>query len=392
MPEPDEDDERAVPPLPPEDRLWRHPSELAGAAAPPPPPVPAAPAAPAAPATEGRRRRSLVGVGVLSGLAGAAATVVTLAALGAFAPVTTERAAAPTTTPPTTTPTSVAVATAVAPAVVEVTAALASGTRRGSGVVARSDGLVLTSARLLEGATSVRVRWPSGREATAEVEGADTVTGLAALSVAGSGYPTATLDMTPPEVGEEALAVSATADRASPSVVEGTISATSTHVDLDEVQLVGLIETDRPVPDAADGGALVDTDGNLRGVLLALADDAGWAVPAEVALRVADDLRRLGRVDRGFLGVEGSESPVAGAVPAGFTIDQVIAGSPAAAAGLAAGDVIIAVDDQRVRSIADVQAALTLTRPGQQVVVETARADATPDEISLTLSEQPAAG
>jgi S1-C subfamily serine protease len=173
------------------------------------------------------------------------------------------------------------------------------------------------------------------------------------------------------------------------------VSATGAHVSDGDTMLVGLIETDHPVPAGADGGALVDREGHLRGICVALGDptdtdpvDTGWAVPAEVALRVADDLRRLGRVDRGWLGIAGAPVAVDGAVPAGFAVGEVMAGSPAEQAGLAAGDVVLAVDDQRVRSLADVQAALTLTRPGQSVALEVNRADRTL-EVDATLVPTP---
>ncbi|QYG91374.1 PDZ domain-containing protein [Iamia sp. SCSIO 61187] len=383
----DDDDEAGPGPLPPEDRLWRHPSELARAAA-----------GPAAAGPTGRRSRPLVVVGVLSGLAGAAVTVVSLAALGAFTAPTAlvERDATGSTGPPTTAVRSAAaIATSVAPAVVEVTATVGDEVRHGSGVVARSDGLVLTSAQLVAGATAVGVTWPSGRREEASLEGRDPMTGLAAITVAGTGYPTATLDITPPRPGDQTITVSARSGSSAPLVVEGTVSATGTHVADGDALLVGLIETDHPVPAGADGGALVDRDGHLRGICVALTDptgtgpaETGWAVPAEVALRVADDLRRLGRVDRGWLGIAGAPVADAGAVPAGFAVDEVMAGSPAEQAGLAAGDVVLAVDDQRVRSLADVQAALTLTRPGQAVALEVNRADQTL-EVEATLVPTP---
>ncbi len=375
------DDDEARPPLPPEDRLWRHPSELAR------------------PAAVGRGRRNLAAVGVVSGLAGAAAAVLALAALGAFttaAPGEPDLAAVPSSppssAPPTTAATARAVASSVAPAVVGVTAEAGDVVRQGSGVVARSDGLVLTSAQLVAGATggAVTVVWPSGRAQEAVVEGIDPLTGLAALTVAGRGFPTATLDMSPPHRGEQAITVSARTEGVA-TVVDGRVSATSTHVANEGAVLVGLIETDTPIPADADGGALVDADGNLRGVCLALADGSGggWAVPAEVALRVADDLRRLGRVDRGWLGVSGGPAAVDGAVPAGFSVDAVALGSPAEAVGLQVGDVLLAVDDHRVRSLDDIKAALTLTRPGQTVAVELNRADQTL-ELPVTLAATPA--
>jgi S1-C subfamily serine protease len=274
--------------------------------------------------------------------------------------------------------------------VVEVAATVGDEVRHGSGVVARSDGLVLTSAQLVAGATAVGVTWPSGRREEATLDGRDPMTGLAAITVAGTGYPTATLDITPPRPGDQTITVSARPGGSAPLVVEGTVSATGTHVADGDALLVGLIETDHPVPAGADGGALVDREGNLRGICVALTGqtDAGWAVPAEVALRVADDLRRLGRVDRGWLGIAGAPVAVDGAVPAGFAVGEVVAGSPAERAGLAAGDVVLAVDDQRVRSLPDVQAALTLTRPGQSVALEVNRADQTL-EVEATLVPTP---
>lgn len=380
----DDGDDLSSAPLPPDDRLWRHPSELAAASRRPSP------------------RRPLVAIGVVSGLAGAAAAVVALTALGAFSAGTVEErdlVATPTSTtttapPPTTVvATARAVATSVAASVVEVTATSADGTvSRASGVVARSDGLVLTSAQLISGAGAVVVTWPSGRREDARVEGVDTLTGLAAVSVTGDGFPTAALDITPPRLGEQAITVSARSGVTEPTVVVGRVSATGTHVTAGEDVLVGLIETDTPIPADADGGALVDGDGNLRGVCLSLGDEdgaaAGWAVPTEVALRVADDLRRLGRVDRGWLGVQGESADVDGAVPAGFAVSEPKPGSPAETAGMLPGDVLISVDDHRVRSLDDVRSALTLTRPGQTVVVELNRGDQTL-ELPVVLSTAP---
>jgi S1-C subfamily serine protease len=367
-----DDDGPVGDPLPPEDRLWRHPSEVAHAAA-------AAAAAAPALTPDPRRRRTLVTVGLLSGLAGATVAVVSLAALGAFTTAVVERDVAATTGPPTTIRSATTIATSVAPAVVEITATVGLQTRRGSGVVARSDGLVLTSGQLVAGASSVSVTWPSGRQEVAALEGVDDATGLAAVTVSGTGYPAATLDMTPPRPGEQAIAVSARTDGAAPTVVEATVNATSTHVVAGDAVFVGLIETDSPLPEGVDGGALVDGEGNLRGicVTLDLQADTGWAVPAEVALRVADDLRRLGRVDRGWLGIAGAPAATDGAVPAGFAVQDVVPGSPAQLAGLATGDVLLSVDDHRVRSFEDVRAALALTRPGQRVVLEVTRADQT---------------
>ncbi len=316
---------------------------------------------------------------VLSGITGAAATLTSLLALGTLSPRVVERVErqpVASATATTAVRTARSVAASAAPAVVEITVAVGEARQRGSGVVMREDGLILTSAQLVAGATSVVVTWPSGRSDRADIVGSDELTGLAAIDVGGSGYPTVSLDTTPPEPGERAITVAAWSGAAGPTLTQGVISATGTHADPDAGRLLGLIETDNPVPEWADGGALLDDQGRVRGVCLSLeqGEATGFAVPAEVALRVATDLDQLGRVDRGWLGIRGSSSDPDGSVPAGMSVENVTLGSPAAVAGILPGDVVIAVDQDRVRSLADIQAALTLTRPGQVVQVERARA------------------
>lgn len=381
---PDEPDDWSDPiePLPPDDRLWRHPSEVARAAA----------ASTSSRREAGRRggRRRLVAVAILSGLTGATATVVALAAVGSLSPRTIERVErarpAPTVATVSSPPPAGSIAASVSPAVVEVTAIVDDTRRRGSGVVIREDGLILTSQALVSGASAVMVTWSSGRSSTATDHGHDDVTGLAALTVAGTGHPVATVGTATPELGETVITVAGSAG-AGPTVTQGVVSATGTHADPERSRLLGMIETDQPVPERADGGALVDGEGRLLGVCLSVPAKAttGFAVPVAVAERVAEDLRASGRVDRGWLGVSGSASDPTDAVPAGVRVEQVAPGSPAEAADIRPGDVLTEVDGHRVRSLADVQAALTLTRPDQEIDVARARDDRISDlDVSVT--------
>ncbi len=94
------------------------------------------------------------------------------------------------------------------------------------------------------------------------------------------------------------------------------------------------------------------------------------------------------RSTRGWLGVRGTGTDADGAVPAGVTLTEVAAGSPAEDAGLDVDDVVIAVDEHRVRSMADVQAALLLARPGQRVRVEHSREGSTATS-SVVLADEP---
>jgi putative serine protease PepD len=385
--DPDDRPERGAP-LPPEDRLWRHPSEIAAAMA------AASGAAAPAPRSSGRRRRVLVAVSVLSGVTGAAVTVVALAALGTFSPRVVERVERASATRPTATPTTAATAlvaaSSVAPAVVEVASGSGTGRREGSGVVVRSDGVILTSSRLVAGHDAVLVTWPSGRSLDAEVAGHDGSTGLAVLLVDGRGFPAVEPAPSGSTPGEAAITVAAGTDGRGPSLAQGVVSATNAHADTDDGWLLGLIETDRPVPEWGDGAALVDARGGVQGVCLQVsADDVtGWAVPIDVALQVADDIADTGEVTRGWLGVRGTATDADGTVPAGVALTEVAAGSPAADAGLEVDDVVIAVDEDRVRSMADVQASLLLARPGQEVRVERLREGATAT-VSVVLADAP---
>ncbi len=314
---------------------------------------------------------------VISGLTGAAATVMVLAAVGSLSPRTVERAqpARITSTPSTTavTLTASSAAASVAPAVVQLSVTAGDARRTGSGVVVRDDGLILTSEALLANADAVTVTWSSGQTAPGTIHGHDDMTGLAALTVEGSGFEVGVGDGEPPAPGERAITVGGSASTAGPTLTQGVISATRTHADPEEGRLLGLIETDQPVPDWADGGALVDGEGHLLGVCLTVPDKTtGFAVPMDVADRVAEDLSSTGRVDRGWLGVRGTASDANGDTPAGVQVDEVAPDSPADDAGVAAGDVLTSVDGHPVRSMADVQAALTLTRPGDEITVRRA--------------------
>lgn len=357
-------------------------------ARPAPPPLPAGHAA-----RRRGRRRALVAVAVLSGLTGAAASVAVLAAVGSLSTRSVTRIERRTTSvaPSSTTLRSIrTVASSAAPAIVEVAASAGVERRRGSGVVLRADGLILTSARMVATADRVVVTWASGRTAEASVEGHDDMTGLAALRVEGDDLPTPTIEAQLPRPGDMAVTVAASSRTSGPTLTQGLVSATGAHADPDGGRLLGLIETDRPVPGWADGGALVDGEGRLRGVSLAVAgaEATGWAVPIALAEQVAGDLDARGRVDRGWLGISGVPSDPDGDVPAGLGIAEVASDSPAAAAGLAPGDVVVAVAGQGVRSLADVQATMIQVRPGQVVAVAVNH-DGETTIVEITLARAP---
>lgn len=358
---------------PPDDRLWRHPSEIgAGSRA------VTAPASVRSP-----RRRTLLSVAVLAGVTGAAVTVAVLAAAGTLSPRVVERRAEPD-TPITTAAASAGqpltvrmVAAKTAAAVVSVSARVGGASRRGSGLVVRADGLLVTSAALVDGASAVTVTWGSGRMLPGRLLGTDDLTGLAVLRVDATALPVIAPAPAVPDPGDLAVTVGGGDGPRGSSVTQGVVSAVGSHAQSDGNPYLGLIETDQPVPTRADGGALVVDDGRVAGVCLRVGTTAGWAVPVDQALRVADDIARDGRVTRGWMGVTGADAVAEGtAAPVGARLLTVAAGSPADEARLAVGDVVEKVDGEPVRQMVDLQALLAQHRPGDTVTVTRNRAGA----------------
>lgn len=384
-PEPDPHDPdphetgRAVPD--PLDRIWRHPSELAGELA----------------GTEfvgtefvgtersrrarhradpaahdrgrerrGRSRRWLVPVG--AALAGAGGT---LALLVAFGSVSLDRTADTAAADATRVPAPKAIATRLAPSIVAVSVRNADGLRRGSGICIRHEGEILTSARLVAGADRVDVLTVDGMRAQATVVGIDPTTDLALLRI---DEPVIAVEIarTRAGVGDPVYAVGADGSgHATPWVSRGIVASTDGLVAIaDGPAMAGLIQTDAIVDAAGAGGALVDDDGNVIGVLFApIANRPGaMALPIDLATQVADRLRTLGRADHGWLGVSGVDTPE------GPWVVAVTDHGPAARSGLEVGDVVHSVDGRVVSTMAEVTAVVRRNWPGEQIEIEVARA------------------
>jgi S1-C subfamily serine protease len=363
------DDEPAGPPLPPEDRLWRHPSELSWARLEEPPRSPAAPAAP---------RLWTVALG--AGVTGAVLAVSVVALTGGLDRRVTERIVEAV-------PTSAALPALAdrrpEPPVLDAAASVvglavtgAGGDRAGSGVVYRDDGTVLTSAHVLEGADRVTVVLDDGTALAATVVGTDRLTDVAVVAV-----DDPEVDWQPAVLGSVArlsiddpvVAVGAS------SATAGAVRGIGQRARKAGLVLHGLVVTDAPVTDGDAGGALCDMDGVVVG-LTTVVDGVAFAVPADVARAIADDLL-AGGVRHAWLGIQGGDAPGGGVRVAGIE-------GPAAAAGLLPGDVIVGFAGEAVGSMSDLVLALRGRAPGDVVPVEVDRAG---ERLSLdvTLAERP---
>ncbi len=399
--EPDEpaDDEPTGALLPPEDRVWRHPSELYPA-----------------PAPRASARGGLLAtwaVALVSGLIGSVLTIGMVAAAGGFSndgagPMLVRETVAP----PVPIPANfsdpagvVAIAERVAPAILRVSARTPAGTSSGSGVVFRSDGHVLTNAHVVDGARSITVVLSSGDEHDAELVGADPVTDIAVLRIQGEGdgpYPTAVLGTaTYLKPGQAAIAIGSPLGLVGgPSVTVGVVSAIGRRVQTqDGPTLLDMIQTDAPIASGSSGGALLDGRGAVIGITTAVAvsgqgtEGFGFATPVDIARDVADEIIATGRAVHVWMGVHGSDVDRVMArqlgIKGGALVQEVIAGTPADTAGLREGDVVVSVAGRSIESISELVVTLRSFRPGERVPVVYLR-DGRRSEVTVTLAERPA--
>lgn len=378
----------------PDDRVWRHPSELA--------PLPAA-------------HRTLVPqrtvwVAAFAAALGTGAVVtgllVTFGALRTTAPPGAETIATVPGSPVAAVEPAVAIAERARPAIVQVNVQRAGDKGSGSGVMYRADGQVLTNAHVVDGATAVTVVLASGREAPAVVVATDAVTDVAVVKMTGKAGTFTVADMGSAadlKVGQTAIAMgSPLALAGGPSVTMGVVSALHRTVrtrSSPDTSLFDMIQTDAPIAPGSSGGALLDGAGRIIGITTAIAigdagaEGFGFATPIDLARSVADELIATGKATHAWLGIDGNDLDGATAhdmkVDGGAMVVAVRDAGPAAAAGISARDVILSVDGRQVPSMGALAVALREHRPGDVVAVEVAR-DNQRTTRQVTLAERPA--
>jgi S1-C subfamily serine protease len=374
---PEPEDAQSGPPPDPLDRPWVHPSELRSFVS-----------APSSPTREPRPREWAIGIG--SALAAVVATLLVLVAFGALGG--RHRAALP---PPVVThPGDVVdyavaerVGAAVAASVVTVRARTDDGTRPlGSGVAVSSERVMTAAHNLIGvGPGDVVVVTNSGSEWPAKIVGTDPQTDLAMLSVEGGGLQLAQLGAsTSPRVGETVVAVSAgTHYRVGIDVVSDRDVMVDAGTGID---VAGLLETGISVTPEMSGGALVDSDGDLVGILTRAASGSpdGLAVPVSVVRDVSDQLEGSGKVSHGWIGVVCGKDPAETRPQGGAVVQTVVSGSPAADAGLAPGDVVVRAGGTLVSGRPDLVAVVRSLRPQDRLELQYLR-DGKPRNVTMTV-------
>lgn len=280
----------------------------------------------------------------------------------------------------------------VSPSIVSIHTGTRQGEAAGSGVVLSEDGLVLTNAHVIEGAQTIQVDFADGRSADARVIGSATDYDVALIKAEGLTAPVTAAELGRSDdlqVGDDVVAIGNALNLGDePSVTTGIVSATGRSITAgDGVVLTDLIQTDAAINPGNSGGPLLNSAGQVVGIntaILADAQNVGFALSIDSITSIIDDLKAGRDVagNRPVLGVEtvdvATVSPTvlqrfSITATSGAFIQRVESGSGADAAGLQAGDVIVAVDGKRVRTAADVGEAVRSNDPGDTIEVTVQR-------------------
>lgn len=250
----------------------------------------------------------------------------------------------------------------------------------GSGVIYDTAGHIITNNHVAEAGSSYEVVLSDGRVYPAEVVGTDATTDLAVLQITADNlHPISVGSSDNLSVGDPAVAVGSPLGLdGGPSLTVGVISAFGRTVDTSaSTSLYGMLQTDAPIISGSSGGALVNSDGALVGITTAVgvspvgAEGIGFATPAEIVTRVADEIIANGSATDPYLGVSIApameDTADGGSAPVGVELGKVVSGMAADDAGLQVGDVISAINNVDVRSNSDLVGQLRRYSAGDTV-------------------------
>jgi S1-C subfamily serine protease len=302
-----------------------------------------------------------------------------------------------------------------APGVVEITTATGSSgstpypyggggsqTAQGSGFVYDTQGHIVTNEHVVDGADSIKVRFPNGATYTATLVGSDASTDLAVIKVdapASLLHPLALADSSEVVVGDGAVAIGSPFGLEN-SVTTGIVSALHRQITApNNFTITDALQTDAAINHGNSGGPLLDLLGRVIGVTAQIKSDSGgnegvgFAIPSNTVRSVVSQLVSSGKVEHAYLGVRIQTVPADAAktlgVPAGVALAQVRTGTAAAKAGLkgasgertvngvaypVGGDVIVRVDGRKVTSSEELQSLVDAKSPGDELTVTYVRA------------------
>ena len=281
----------------------------------------------------------------------------------------------------------VAVAEALGPSVVlvEVESESEFGFGLGSGIVwDAGNGYIVTNQHVVEGASSVNIVLSDGTSVEGEIVGASTAHDVAVVRVDPEGLDLVAARFAPASsvrVGQLAVAIGSPLGLTG-TVTAGIVSAVRIQVqggaDPESPVPIEMIQTDAAINRGNSGGALADWQGRVIGMNTMIQTTSGgsiglgFAVPSDTVELIAARIVNGESLELGYLGISGQ---AAGDGDIGVVVMEVVAGSPAEAAGLLAGDVIVSIDSEPMYDIFELSAAVKLRLPGEAVELTVRRGD-----------------
>jgi serine protease DegQ len=269
----------------------------------------------------------------------------------------------------------------------------------GSGVIVSTSGLILTNNHVVASADEIEVALADGRKLSAEIVGTDPETDLAVLRVSADKLPAITFAASDKvNVGDVVLAIG-NPFGVGQTITQGIVSALGrNHLGINTYE--NFIQTDASINPGNSGGALIDTQGNLVGINSAIYSRSGgsmgigFAIPANLAKQVMEQIFVDGSVTRGWVGIEAQDitpelaesfklAEVRGALIAG-----VLKNSPADVAGLNAGDVLLAINGKPVADSNSMLNLIAVLKPSEKAVLTVARAEKQL-KITITVGKRP---
>src|SRR6266853_1089120 len=263
----------------------------------------------------------------------------------------------------------------------------------GSGFIVRPDGVIMTNAHVVDGASEVTVRLTDRREYIAKVVGVDQKSDIAVIRIPAKDLPTVKIgDSRGLKVGEWVLAIGAPFGFEN-SATAGIVSAKGRTLDSGYVPF---IQTDVPINPGNSGGPLFNMRGEVVGINSQIYSRSGgymgvsFSIPIDVAMQVGEQLQTSGHATRGKLGVliqpvtQGLADSFGLPQPAGALVSSVEKGGPAEKAGVEAGDVILKLNGQTIEDSSELPVQIASLAPGTAVNLEVWRSHA-PRELSVKL-------
>jgi Do/DeqQ family serine protease len=277
----------------------------------------------------------------------------------------------------------------------------------GSGFITSSDGRIITNSHVVDGADTVEVTLKDGRKLEGRVLGTDPVTDLAVVKIEANNLPTVTLsDSEQIQPGEWAIAIGNPLGLDN-TVTVGIISATgrsSGDAGIPDKR-VNYIQTDAAINPGNSGGPLLNERGEVIGVNTAIRADAqgiGFAIPSNTVQRIAEQLANNGKAEHAYLGVQmttltpdvkqeinsNPNAPISISEERGVLVLRVMEGSPAARAGIRAGDVVLRVNGQEVSTANDLQGIVEALQVGNNLQLDIKR-DGQDQSVSVQAGAYP---